>query len=70
MSRRVLPILALSIMGAAAGVLTVTPELMAQDNPTEPLRLVIHADQGTDTISRHIYGHFAEHLGRDIYDGF
>lgn len=21
-------------------------------------------------ISRHIYGHFAEHLGRCIYDGF
>src|SRR5438874_13638409 len=26
---------------------------------------------GTDlTISRHIYGHFSEHLGRCIYDGF
>ncbi len=23
-----------------------------------------------DTISRHIYGHFSEHLGRCIYDGF
>src|SRR5213082_2246822 len=32
-------------------------------------RLVIHADQGRDTISRHIYGQFAEHLGRGIYDG-
>ena len=31
--------------------------------------LVINADQGRDTISRHIYGHFAEHLGRGIYDG-
>lgn len=36
----------------------------------EPLNLVIHADQARDTISRHIYGQFAEHLGRDIYDGF
>jgi alpha-N-arabinofuranosidase len=27
-------------------------------------------DQAEDTISRHIYGHFAEHLGRCIYDGF
>ncbi len=26
-------------------------------------------DQPQDTISRHIYGHFAEHLGRCIYDG-
>src|SRR5213082_1928764 len=33
-------------------------------------RLVIHADSGRDTISRHIYGQFAEHLGRGIYDGF
>ena len=35
-----------------------------------PQRLVIDADRGTETISRHIYGHFAEHLGRGIYDGF
>ena len=32
--------------------------------------LIINADQGTHTISRHIYGHFAEHLGRCIYEGF
>jgi alpha-L-arabinofuranosidase len=32
--------------------------------------LVINADLGKDTISRHIYGHFAEHLGRCIYGGF
>ncbi|SFZ92000.1 alpha-N-arabinofuranosidase [Flaviramulus basaltis] len=25
--------------------------------------------QGTDTISKHIYGHFSEHLGRCIYNG-
>jgi len=34
-----------------------------------PQTLIINADQGRDTISRHIYGHFAEHLGRLIYDG-
>ena len=33
-------------------------------------RITINADQGKQTISRHIYGHFAEHLGRCIYDGF
>jgi alpha-N-arabinofuranosidase len=32
-------------------------------------RLVVNADLGQTTISRHIYGHFAEHLGRCIYDG-
>lgn len=30
----------------------------------------VYADQGDHTISRHIYGHFAEHLGRCIYGGF
>ena len=31
--------------------------------------LVIDADQGALTINRNIYGHFAEHLGRGIYEG-
>ncbi|MCB0835400.1 MAG: alpha-N-arabinofuranosidase [Bacteroidetes bacterium] len=30
----------------------------------------VKADQNAPTISRHIYGHFAEHLGRCIYGGF
>lgn len=30
----------------------------------------LHADQPSGIISKHIYGHFAEHLGRCIYDGF
>jgi alpha-N-arabinofuranosidase len=33
-------------------------------------RLVIHAEQGKDTINRNIYGHFSEHLGHCIYEGF
>jgi len=37
---------------------------------TQPARLIIHADQGKEIISRNIYGHFAEHLGRCIYGGF
>jgi len=32
-------------------------------------KLIINADCGKETISRHIYGHFAEHLGRCIYGG-
>ena len=31
--------------------------------------IVVDADQERGTISRHIYGHFAEHLGRCIYGG-
>lgn len=33
-------------------------------------RLVIYADKGKDTIDKNIYGHFSEHLGRCIYEGF
>lgn len=32
-------------------------------------RLVVNADLGSTRISKHIYGHFAEHLGRCIYEG-
>ncbi len=32
-------------------------------------QLIIQADLPAGTISRHIYGHFAEHLGRCIYEG-
>jgi alpha-L-arabinofuranosidase len=32
-------------------------------------KLTIYADGQGQTISRHIYGHFAEHLGRCIYEG-
>ena len=31
---------------------------------------VINADQGKTKIDKHIYGHFAEHLGTCIYGGF
>ena len=32
-------------------------------------RIVLNVDAAATRISRHIYGHFAEHLGRCIYDG-
>ncbi len=31
---------------------------------------ILHADLGKSKISKHIYGHFSEHLGRCIYGGF
>ncbi|MDZ7374042.1 MAG: alpha-N-arabinofuranosidase [candidate division KSB1 bacterium] len=48
-----------------------TESLFGQSAP-EPqvLRIVVQADQADVTISRHIFGHFAEHLGRCIYGGF
>lgn len=33
-------------------------------------RIVIKTQDGDTRISRHIYGHFSEHLGRCIYGGF
>jgi alpha-N-arabinofuranosidase len=33
-------------------------------------RIVINTDLGKETIDRHIYGHFSEHLGGCIYGGY
>ena len=33
-------------------------------------KLVIQADRAKDTINRNIYGHFSEHLGRCVYEGY
>ncbi|MDR2764614.1 MAG: alpha-N-arabinofuranosidase [Tannerella sp.] len=33
-------------------------------------KLTVNADQGREIISRHIYGHFSEHLGHCIYGGY
>jgi len=42
---------------------------LAQTPEINKAALVIHSDQTGPTINRNIYGHFAEHLGRLIYDG-
>ena len=43
----------------------------ALDSLAQQAEISIDADiKKTHTVSRHIYGHFAEHLGRCIYDGF
>lgn len=44
--------------------------IFANGYAQQPASITIHTTQAKDTISRHIYGHFAEHLGRCIYDGF
>jgi alpha-N-arabinofuranosidase len=44
--------------------------LAAETSGPAANRLVIHADRGRDTIHRNIYGHFSEHLGRCIYEGY
>ncbi len=41
------------------------------DEPSPPMQstVTVHADRTIGTISRNIYGQFAEHLGRSIYEG-
>ena len=47
-----------------------SPVVFSADEAATLNRLVIHADRGKDTISRFIYGHFSEHLGRCVYEGY
>src|SRR5690606_32588613 len=52
----------------STGIFAAALALSAGAQQTNAVRL---APEPSDvTISRHIYGHFAEHLGRCIYDGF
>ncbi len=41
----------------------------AEPTAAPETKIVVHADQAKGTISRNIYGHFSEHLGRCIYEG-
>jgi alpha-N-arabinofuranosidase len=51
--------------------MTVTPEAAGTEPATATrVRGVLDLDVPGATISRHLYGHFAEHLGRCIYGGF
>jgi len=53
------------VLFAAAVLLATAPPAAAQTAVTA----TIHADRPGATIDRHIYGQFAEHLGRGIYEG-
>jgi alpha-N-arabinofuranosidase len=53
-----------------AGLRTANAQRPETPGASGPItRLVIDAGLGRDTISRHIYGQFAEHLGHGIYEG-
>ena len=64
MSTRLLPLL-------AAVALSLGLPLPAQVPAAAPVaaKVVLKADQPGPIINRNIYGHFAEHLGRCIYEG-
>ena len=42
----------------------------AVQNESAVNRMIIYTDKGTERINRNIYGHFSEHLGRCVYEGF
>ncbi len=50
-------------------VLGVVAFILSGSLTAQPVKVVLNADQPGDTISRHIYGHFSEHLGHCIYGG-
>lgn len=52
-------------MGALIALLGVSLSAGAQEKAT----VTLHVDQAEHTISKHIYGQFAEHLGTCIYGG-
>src|SRR5271170_558711 len=56
------------VLGVAAITL---PAGYAGAQPASPpsVNVVVHADQPGAKIDRHIYGQFAEHLGRGIEEG-
>ncbi len=45
-------------------------ETSINPDPDQASQILIHVDQGKDRIAPEIYGHFAEHLGRCVYEGF
>ena len=61
----------LTLMTVMLVTCSLSPQAMAQAKK-EPARAnaIISTDMGTETISRHIYGHFSEHLGHCIYGGY
>ncbi len=59
----------MALLIACLFVVAAPLRVVAQGSDDFKAELTIRADQPKGTINRNIYGHFAEHLGRDIYDG-
>lgn len=62
--------LILSVILTALWTTGVVPAATTLQDSDGVNTLTIHVDQGKDTIAPEIYGHFAEHLGRCVYEGF
>lgn len=53
-----------NILASFLFTISIITVAIAQNN------IVVNTNLGKHKISKHIYGHFAEHLGRGVYDGF
>jgi alpha-N-arabinofuranosidase len=62
--------MAKKINSVSKKIFFVLPLIILFVNVYSQVSITVNVSEGKDTISRHIYGHFAEHLGRCIYDGF
>ncbi|MCE5267855.1 MAG: alpha-N-arabinofuranosidase [Planctomycetaceae bacterium] len=63
-------IVVLLAFGASLVVSTSDTDAAERTEASQRDTIVVHADQDAQTINRNIYGHFSEHLGRCIYEGF
>ena len=63
-------IIAVASIALLAGCVSTSIADSTKQEKSTVNKLVIHADKGKEMISRNIYGHFSEHLGRCIYGGF
>jgi alpha-N-arabinofuranosidase len=61
-------ILSLALVFIGAAWSGASPESQNSERPASSV--IINADLGKETISKNIYGHFSEHLGRCIYEGY
>jgi alpha-N-arabinofuranosidase len=55
--------------GLAAAALAFGAPARAEAQPAEAAAMVVHADRPGPRVNRQIFGQFAEHLGRGIYEG-
>jgi hypothetical protein len=59
-----------TLVSALIAILLAPSAFAQRGSEAAKANLIIQTDLGKATISRHIYGHFSEHLGRCIYGGY
>ena len=70
MNRNIQMFLVLVLLSLSGGARSVLADTTITPDADETSQILIHVDQGEYRIAPEIYGHFAEHLGRCVYEGF